>query len=66
MCILPQPGPSEATHSSSFPPTGDGGADIAFLVLGSLTFIPGFWASRIAYYKWRGYDGYRYEDIPTQ
>lgn len=45
--------------------TGDGGADIAFIVLGCLTFIPGFWATRIAYYKWRGVEGYSYSDIPS-
>eukprot|EP00112_Aurelia_sp_Birch-Aquarium-sp1_P006597 Seg1724.10 transcript_id=Seg1724.10/GoldUCD/mRNA.D3Y31 product="hypothetical protein" protein_id=Seg1724.10/GoldUCD/D3Y31 len=35
------------------------------LILGSLLFIPGFYHVRIAYYAWRGYRGYSYEDIPA-
>lgn len=34
------------------------------LLLGILTFIPGFYHVRIAYYAWRGYKGYSFEDIP--
>jgi len=34
------------------------------LILGSLLFIPGFYHVRIAYYAWKGYKGYSYEDIP--
>ncbi|EDV22749.1 Transmembrane protein 230 [Trichoplax sp. H2] len=33
-------------------------------VIGSLLFIPGFYHVRIAYYAYRGYSGYSYEDIP--
>jgi len=41
------------------------GAGWGFLVLGLLTFIPGFYHSRIAYYAWRGYSGYSLRSIPT-
>ncbi len=35
-----------------------------FLILGLVTFIPGFYHVRIAYYAFRGYSGYSYFDIP--
>lgn len=35
------------------------------LILGSLMFIPGFYHVRIAYYAWKGYRGYSFEDIPA-
>eukprot|EP00884_Botryococcus_braunii_P012604 jgi/Botrbrau1/21344/Bobra.0184s0054.1 len=38
---------------------------IGFLVLGILTFLPGFYTTRIAYYTWRGRPGYSYRAIPT-
>ncbi|XP_031562262.1 transmembrane protein 230-like [Actinia tenebrosa] len=34
------------------------------LILGSLMFIPGFYHVRLAYYAWKGYKGYSYDDIP--
>ncbi|XP_022740043.1 transmembrane protein 230-like [Durio zibethinus] len=34
------------------------------LVLGILTFLPGFYETRIAYYSWRGAAGYRFASIP--
>lgn len=34
------------------------------LILGSLMFIPGFYHVRIAYYAWKGYRGYSFDDIP--
>ncbi|CAL5372188.1 unnamed protein product [Camellia sinensis] len=34
------------------------------LGLGILTFLPGFYESRLAYYSWRGADGYRFASIP--
>lgn len=34
------------------------------LILGGLMFIPGSYHVRIAYYAWKGYAGYSYEDIP--
>ncbi|WAR22282.1 TM230-like protein [Mya arenaria] len=34
------------------------------LILGSIMFIPGFYHVRIAYYAYKGYVGYSYEDIP--
>lgn len=33
------------------------------LVLGILTFLPGFYHIRIAYYSWMGYPGYSFDDI---
>ncbi|XP_045188509.2 transmembrane protein 230-like [Mercenaria mercenaria] len=34
------------------------------LILGSIMFIPGFYHVRIAYYAYKGYAGFSYEDIP--
>ncbi|XVF60589.1 hypothetical protein PTKIN_Ptkin08bG0060400 [Pterospermum kingtungense] len=34
------------------------------LVLGILTFLPGFYETRIAYYSWRGAEGFRFASIP--
>ncbi|KAL3844640.1 hypothetical protein ACJIZ3_002043 [Penstemon smallii] len=34
------------------------------LGLGFLTFMPGFYETRIAYYSWRGAQGYRFASIP--
>lgn len=34
------------------------------LILGSLMFIPGVYHVRIAYYAFKGYQGFSYEDIP--
>mmetsp|Transcript_7718 Transcript_7718/g.10429 ORF Transcript_7718/g.10429 Transcript_7718/m.10429 type:complete len:121 (-) Transcript_7718:224-586(-) len=35
------------------------------LVLGLLTFLPGFHESRIAYYTWRGFREYSFSHIPS-
>jgi len=34
------------------------------LILGSLMFIPGAYHVRIAYYAFKGYQGYSFDDIP--
>lgn len=34
------------------------------LIIGLITFVPGFYHVRIAYYAFRGYNGYSYFDIP--
>ncbi|KAJ8775190.1 hypothetical protein K2173_020194 [Erythroxylum novogranatense] len=34
------------------------------LALGVVTFLPGFYETRIAYYSWRGAKGYRFSSIP--
>ncbi|GAV61727.1 DUF872 domain-containing protein [Cephalotus follicularis] len=34
------------------------------LALGILSFLPGFYETRIAYYSWRGAKGYRFSSIP--
>lgn len=36
----------------------------AVLILGVLMFIPGAYHVRIAYYAYKGYEGYSYDDIP--
>lgn len=43
---------------------GDRGQAYGLLGLGALTFLPGFYETRIAYYAWRGAQGYRYASIP--
>eukprot|EP00877_Chromochloris_zofingiensis_P009528 jgi/Chrzof1/4829/Cz15g00260.t1 len=40
-------------------------AEVGFTVVGLLTFIPGFYHTRIAYYAWKGTPGYRWSDIPS-
>lgn len=37
---------------------------IPVLIIGILVFIPGFYHLRIAYYAYKGYRGYSYDDIP--
>ncbi|XP_060787739.1 transmembrane protein 230b [Neoarius graeffei] len=37
---------------------------IPVLIIGILVFIPGFYHLRIAYYAYKGYHGYSYDDIP--
>ena len=34
------------------------------LLLGAIMFIPGIYHVRIAYYAYKGYDGFSYEMIP--
>ena len=34
-------------------------------IIGSLLFLPGFYHVRIAYYAWRKYEGFSFDDIPT-
>ncbi|KMZ62628.1 hypothetical protein ZOSMA_44G00280 [Zostera marina] len=36
-----------------------------FLILGFLSFLPGFYETRIAYYSWRGAQGFRFSSIPN-
>ncbi|KAL8210990.1 hypothetical protein R6Q57_005427 [Mikania cordata] len=43
---------------------GDKSQAYGLLGLGALTFLPGFYETRIAYYSWRGAQGYRYAAIP--
>lgn len=38
---------------------------IPLLVLGAITFIPGFYHVRLAYYAFKGYHGYSFSDIPS-
>ncbi|PIN01899.1 putative membrane protein [Handroanthus impetiginosus] len=48
--------------------TGHMGGDLSqaygLLGLGFLTFLPGFYETRIAYYSWRGAQGYHFTSIP--
>ncbi|GFN78099.1 transmembrane protein 230-like [Plakobranchus ocellatus] len=34
------------------------------MILGAIMFIPGAYHIRIAYYAYKGYEGFTYEDIP--
>ena len=34
-------------------------------IIGALLFLPGFYHVRLAYYAWRKYDGYSFDDIPS-
>ncbi|XP_061673486.1 transmembrane protein 230b [Syngnathoides biaculeatus] len=42
----------------------DNDRSIPVLVIGVLVFLPGIYHLRIAYYAWKGYPGYSYDDIP--
>uniref|UniRef100_A0A7N0RGB0 Transmembrane protein 230 n=1 Tax=Kalanchoe fedtschenkoi TaxID=63787 RepID=A0A7N0RGB0_KALFE len=44
---------------------GDHSQALGLLFLGFLTFLPGFYETRIAYYSWRGANGYRFASIPS-
>lgn len=35
------------------------------IILGALMFIPGAYHSYVAYYAFKGYEGYSFDDIPT-
>ncbi|KAI8053398.1 upf0414 transmembrane protein c20orf30-like protein [Syncephalis plumigaleata] len=37
---------------------------LPILILGTLIFIPGFYHVRLAYYAWKGYYGYDFDQIP--
>ncbi|KAE9598950.1 hypothetical protein Lal_00022631 [Lupinus albus] len=43
---------------------GDQSQAFGLLALGFLSFLPGFYETRIAYYAWRGAKGYRFSAIP--
>ncbi|GMY13739.1 transmembrane protein 230 [Fagus crenata] len=43
---------------------GDRSQAYGLLALGILSFLPGFYETRIAYYSWRGAKGYRFASIP--
>ncbi|KAK9121554.1 hypothetical protein Syun_019171 [Stephania yunnanensis] len=43
---------------------GDRSQANGLLFLGILSFLPGFYETRIAYYSWRGTKGYRFASIP--
>uniref|UniRef100_A0A2N9GY03 Uncharacterized protein n=1 Tax=Fagus sylvatica TaxID=28930 RepID=A0A2N9GY03_FAGSY len=43
---------------------GDQSQAYGLLALGILSFLPGFYETRIAYYAWRGAKGYRFASIP--
>jgi len=44
---------------------GDSGHGIAFAILGTLLFMPGFYYTRIAYYAYKGYKGFSFSNIPA-
>ncbi|XP_071703521.1 uncharacterized protein [Rutidosis leptorrhynchoides] len=43
---------------------GDLSQAFGLLGLGAVTFLPGFYETRIAYYSWRGAQGFRFTAIP--
>lgn len=43
---------------------GDQSQAYGLLMLGILSFLPGFYETRVAYYSWRGAPGYRFSSIP--
>ncbi|KAM7267807.1 hypothetical protein ACFE04_009973 [Oxalis oulophora] len=43
---------------------GENSQAYGLLALGFLTFLPGFYETRIAYYSFRGANGYRFSSIP--
>ncbi|KAI4352532.1 hypothetical protein L6164_006772 [Bauhinia variegata] len=43
---------------------GDRSQAYGLLALGILSFLPGFYETRVAYYAWRGAKGYRFSAIP--
>ncbi|EHA8590255.1 transmembrane protein [Cocos nucifera] len=43
---------------------GDRSQAYGFLFLGILSFLPGFYETRVAYYSWRGAQGYTFASIP--
>ncbi|KAG0489036.1 hypothetical protein HPP92_007682 [Vanilla planifolia] len=44
---------------------GDRSQAYGLLGLGILSFLPGFYETRVAYYSWRGAPGYRFSSIPS-
>lgn len=45
-------------------PVGAGDTAVAMIVLGSLTFAPGAYFTRVAYLAYKGVEGYSMRDIP--
>lgn len=43
---------------------GDSSQAYGLLFLGFLSFLPGFYETRVAYYSWRGAPGYNFASIP--
>ncbi|WVZ57326.1 hypothetical protein U9M48_007724 [Paspalum notatum var. saurae] len=43
---------------------GDSSQAYGLLFLGFLSFLPGFYETRVAYYSWRGAPGYTFASIP--
>ncbi|KAJ1291723.1 hypothetical protein BS78_02G337900 [Paspalum vaginatum] len=43
---------------------GDGSQAYGLLFLGVLAFLPGYYETRVAYYSWRGAQGYTFASIP--
>ncbi|KAL3702147.1 hypothetical protein R1sor_020169 [Riccia sorocarpa] len=54
---------SHFLFSSHMP--GDSSQAYGFLFLGLVTFLPGFYETRIAYYSWRKCRGYTFSLIPS-
>ncbi|RWW00211.1 hypothetical protein BHE74_00005132 [Ensete ventricosum] len=41
------------------------GLGVFFAILGSVLFLPGFYYTRIAYYAYKGYKGFSFDNIPA-
>lgn len=44
---------------------GKVGAEFGLTFVSLITFIPGFYHTRMAYYAWKGYRGYSFDKIPS-
>ncbi|CAD5187507.1 uncharacterized protein LOC135678310 [Musa acuminata AAA Group] len=44
---------------------GDRAHGVFFAILGSVLFLPGFYYTRIAYYAYKGYKGFSFDNIPA-
>lgn len=43
---------------------GDSAHGLFFAILGGILFLPGFYYTRIAYYAYKGYQGFSFSNIP--
>ncbi|KAK4759832.1 hypothetical protein SAY87_022963 [Trapa incisa] len=43
---------------------GDRTHGVFFVILGAILYIPGFYYTRIAYYAYKGYQGFSFSNIP--
>ncbi|EKX34749.1 hypothetical protein GUITHDRAFT_155646 [Guillardia theta CCMP2712] len=63
VCILITTGAIDADYF--FPGQGWKQPAFTFLALGLVSFVPGFYIARIAFYAWRGEPGFSFSQIPS-